>query len=51
MVWNKLDEVLGVLALSVIAIIAMILRYDLSIISACVAGVIALLVVKKNGEK
>lgn len=48
MVWSKLDEVLGVLALSVIGITGMVLQYDLAIVSACVAGCIALLVSNKK---
>ena len=50
--WSKLDEVLGAGMLTGVAVYALHLTADLSIVMACVTGIVALLAVQaaKNHE-
>ncbi len=41
--WDKLDEVIGVGALSVIACFAMYIQYNSGVVSVCAAGIITIL--------
>ena len=50
-IWNKLDEVLGATMLTGIATLAILLGYDGGIATACISGIIALLVVSAAKKK
>ena len=49
--WNKLDEVLGAGMLTGVAVYALHLTADLSIVMACVTGIVALLAVGVAKQK
>lgn len=52
-VWDKLDEVIGAILLSAIAILAMVIGYDSGVAQMAITGVVALLaakVAKSGGE-
>jgi len=49
--WDKLDEVIGVGALTIIACYAMAINYNGGVVSIAVTGIIALLAVKEKKKE
>lgn len=49
-IWDKLDEVIGVVSLTTIACFAMSIDYNGGVVTVAVTGIVALLAVKENGK-
>lgn len=50
-IWDRLDEVLGAGMLTGIAVYALHLTADLSIVAGCITGIVALLAIQAAKKK